>query len=67
MKMAGRGIDGRKNSCSKGEEEPKIKQFLCCEDVPSVKFMYLVFTRMPGESYQGRLGSIFCVGLSGAH
>ena len=24
----------------------------CCEDVPLVEFMYLVFTRMPGESYR---------------
>ena len=25
-----------------------------CEDVPQVEFMYLVFTRMPGESYHSR-------------
>ena len=25
------------------------------EDVPLVEFMYLVFTRMPGESYRRRL------------
>ena len=29
------------------------------EDVPLVEFMYLVFTRMPGESYRRRLGSLF--------
>ena len=28
------------------------------EDVPLVKFMYLAFTRMPGESYRRRLGSL---------
>ena len=27
------------------------------EDVPLVEFMYLVFTRMPGESYRRRLRS----------
>ena len=27
-------------------------------DVPLVEFMYLVFTRMPGESYRGRLTSL---------
>ena len=27
-----------------------------CYDVPLVEFMYLVFTRMPGESYRRRLG-----------
>ena len=32
------------------------------EDVPLVEFMYLVFTRMPGESYRRRLGSLLlCV------
>ena len=25
------------------------------EDVPVVEFMYLIFTRVPGESYRGRL------------
>ena len=29
------------------------------EDVPLVEFMYFVFTRMPGESYRRRLGSLF--------
>ena len=30
-------------------------------DVPMVDFMYLVFTRMPGESYLRRLRSLlFC-------
>ena len=28
------------------------------EDVPPVEFMYLVFTRMPGESYRRRLRSL---------
>ena len=28
------------------------------EDVPLVEFMYLVFTRMPGESYLRRLRSL---------
>ena len=28
------------------------------EDVPLVEFMYLVFTRMPGESYRKRLRSL---------
>ena len=28
------------------------------EDVPLVEFMYLVFTRMPGESYHMRLRSL---------
>ena len=28
------------------------------EDVPLVEFMYLVFTRPPGESYRRRLGSL---------
>ena len=31
---------------------------LTVEDVPLVEFMYLVFTRMPGESYPIRLGSL---------
>ena len=33
------------------------------EDVLLVEYMYLVFTRMPGESYRRRLGSLllcFC-------
>ena len=28
---------------------------LSLEDIPLVEFMYLVFTRMPGESYRRRL------------
>ena len=28
------------------------------EDVPLVEFMYLAYTRMPGESYRRRLGSL---------
>ena len=31
------------------------------EDVPLVEFMYLVFTRMPDESYCMRLGSLLFV------
>ena len=30
-------------------------------DVPLVEFMYLVFTRMPGESYRRRLRSVVLV------
>ena len=30
------------------------------KDVPLVEFMYLVFTRMPGESYHRQLGSLLC-------
>ena len=29
--------------------------------VPLVEFMYPVFTRMPGESYRRRLGSLLCL------
>ena len=32
--------------------------FFKVEDVPLVEFMYLVFTRMPGESYSRRLRSL---------
>ena len=28
---------------------------LCVDDIPLVEFMYLVFTRIPGESYHRRL------------
>ena len=31
---------------------------LTTDDVPVVEFMHLVFTRMPGESYRRRLGSV---------
>ena len=31
---------------------------VCHEDVPLVEFMYLVFTRIPGESYRWWLGSL---------
>ena len=31
------------------------------EDVPLVEVMYLVFTRVPGESYRKRLGSLLCL------
>ena len=34
------------------------KDFLKGEDIPLVEFMYLVFTRMPGESYRRRLRSL---------
>ena len=34
------------------------KDFLKNEDVPLAEFMYLVFTRMPGESCRRRLGSL---------
>ena len=30
------------------------------EDVPLVEFMYLVFTRIPGESYRRRLRFCCC-------
>ena len=41
----------------KGEE-----QILILEAVPLVEFMYLVFTRMPGESYRRRLrSSLLCL------
>ena len=34
----------------------------CAEDVPLVEFIYLVFTRMPGESYRKQLLSLlFCL------
>ena len=38
------------------------------EDVPLVELMYLVFTRMPGESYRRRLTFLFLLlcSLSGA-
>ena len=32
---------------------------LLINDVPLVGFMYLVFTRIPGESYRRRVGSLF--------
>ena len=32
--------------------------FLLFEEVPLVEFMYLVFTRTPGESYRRRLRSL---------
>ena len=34
------------------------------EDVPSVEFVYLVFTRMPGESYRKRFRSLLLCPLS---
>ena len=41
-------------------------KFICCrgrtsEDAPLVEFMYLVFTRMPGESYSRRVRSLLFV------
>ena len=35
--------------------------FIENEDVPLVEFMYLVFTRMPGESYGRPLIQVFVV------
>ena len=35
------------------------QHFLLFEDVPLVEFMYLVLTRMPGESYRRRLRSLW--------
>ena len=32
--------------------------WLFASDLPVVEFMYPVFTRMPGESYRGRLRSL---------
>ena len=37
------------------------------EDVPLVEFMYLVFTRMAGESYRRRLGSLLLYSVSYTH
>ena len=31
------------------------------ENVPLVGFMYLLFTRMPGESHRRRLRSLLCL------
>ena len=35
----------------------RLAKFTEFEDVPLVELMYLVLTRMPGESYRRRLGS----------
>ena len=43
------GTDAFRKTCN-------IKQ-----DVPLVEFMYLAFTRMPGESYRGWLRSLLCL------
>ena len=32
-------------------------------DVPLVEFVYLVFTRMPGENYRRRLGCLLLCGV----
>ena len=36
------------------------------QDIPLVEFVYLVFIRMPGESYRRRLGCLLlcCVGVT---
>ena len=36
------------------------RHHLVCTNVPLAEFMYLVFTRMPGESYRRRLRSLLC-------
>ena len=43
----------------KGEKDRKQMKL----DPPLVEFMYLVFTRMPGESYRRRLKSFFVLVL----
>ena len=35
--------------------------FVVVEDVPLVEFMYLIFIRMPDESYRRRLRSLVCL------
>jgi len=40
------------------QPEEFIYIYFFLKDVALVEFMYLVFTRMPGESYRGRLGSL---------
>ena len=40
------------------EEDLFFFVLFCLEDVPLVEFMYLVFTRMPGESYRKWLRSL---------
>ena len=47
----------QKYFCIKTGSDGKESKF---EDVPLVEFMYLVFTRMPGESYHRRLTSLLC-------
>ena len=46
-----------KNSQNRFTTETNLKQKEA-KDVPLVEFMYLVFTRMPGESYRRRLRSL---------
>ena len=41
----------------------KVHELVYREDVPLV-FMYLVFTRMPGDSYHGRLRSFSDSGVT---
>ena len=52
----GGGGGGRKK-----EEEKKKKKEKRKKDVPLAQFMYLEFTRMPGESYRRRLRSLLCL------
>ena len=40
------------------ENRRQIEKVCLSEDVSLVKFVYLVFTRMPGESYRRRLRSL---------
>ena len=54
-------LDSKQEINVKGSEfqkKPHINRHYTIEDVPLVEFMYLVFTRMPGESYRRRLGSL---------
>ena len=52
----------KQNEAQSARAESKHKGVNQClkprEDVPLVEFMYLVFTRMPGESYRRRLRSL---------
>ena len=40
------------------DESDLDKYYMKFEDVPLVEFVYLVFSRMPGESYRRGLGSL---------
>ena len=46
--------------CLPGKHIPWVGLVCVIEDVSLVEFMYLVFTRMPGESYRRRLRSFCC-------
>ena len=48
-------ISARKTSHKHNNKDPSR------EDLPMVEFMYLVFTRMQGESYRMRLRSLLCL------